>query len=201
MDACEQEVLELCRRALGGRAGAEDAAGAALSARRSERIELLRAAVRECRRVGEDTPMPAARGAAAPAGTLAEAVAGELAVANAVLPGRQREVLALRELLGLDHAQVGQVMGIDPAAVAALLARARLSLRSALRAAPAEPADDCPERERALRALARRQDGEAPETGEEEWIRDHMAACPACERAHAAMLEASVCYRAWEGGR
>jgi hypothetical protein len=89
-------------------------------------------------------------------------------------------------------------MGIDSAAVPALLARARLALRTELRGGPASPGEECPDRERALRALARRQDGEQAEAAEADWIRDHLACCRACERAHAAMLEASVCYRAWD---
>jgi hypothetical protein len=29
------------------------------------------------------------------------------------------------------------------------------------------------------------------------WLLEHLAVCVGCEMAHAAMLEASVCYRAW----
>ena len=42
---------------------------------------------------------------------------------------RQREVLALRELLRLSYDQIAYVLAIEPAAVAPLLARARLRLR------------------------------------------------------------------------
>ena len=60
-------------------------------------------------------------------------MARELARATARLPQRQREALALRELLGLGYGDIGRLIGIDPAAVAPLLARARLRLRSELR--------------------------------------------------------------------
>ena len=87
------------------------------------------------------------------------AVAGELAAATARLPERQREALALRELLGLSYDDIGAVVGLDPAAVAPLLARARLRLRTALRG-DGPPLPPCDERERALRTIALRQDGE-----------------------------------------
>ncbi|HEV3053429.1 MAG TPA: sigma-70 region 4 domain-containing protein, partial [Solirubrobacteraceae bacterium] len=126
---------------------------------------------------------------------LAGAVDQEIRNAVARLPERQREVLALREVLRLSHEQIAKVMGIDGAAVAPLLARARLRLRELRRDAPAAPAA-CDQRDRALRALARRQDSE-PLTGEDdEWLFAHLGSCPECDQAHAAMIEASVCYRA-----
>jgi Sigma-70, region 4 len=127
---------------------------------------------------------------------LAEAVAGELAVANARLPQRQREALAVRELLGLPHDQIARVIGIDSHAVAPLLARARLRFRAQLRGDLAA-APSCDERERSLRAIARRQDSEPLQEVDTAWLMEHLRQCPACNQAHAAMLEASVCYRAW----
>jgi hypothetical protein len=56
---------------------------------------------------------------------------------------------------------------------------------------------DCEERDRALRLLAARQDSEPMSGEDDEWLLAHLAACPSCETAHAAMLEAAVCYRAW----
>jgi predicted DNA-binding protein (UPF0251 family) len=127
---------------------------------------------------------------------LAQAVAVELAVANAKLPQRQREALALRELLGLPHDQIARVIGIDAHAVAPLLARARVRLRTQLRGG-LEANLGCAERERSMQALARRQDSEPIREDDRAWLMDHLRACPACTQAHAAMLEASVCYRAW----
>jgi hypothetical protein len=62
---------------------------------------------------------------------------------------------------------------------------------------PAAPDTDCGERERAARALACRPDGETPPGEEDERVRIHRSECAARERMHAAMLEASVCYRGW----
>jgi hypothetical protein len=112
------------------------------------------------------------------------------------LPQRQREALALREQLGLSHAQVAAAIGIEPAAVAPLLARARLRLRSELRGG-APPVSDCAERDRALRTIALRQDGEDFLPADEDWLLDHLGHCSGCAQTHSAMLEASACYRAW----
>jgi len=126
-------------------------------------------------------------------------VAGELAAATAKLPERQREALVLRELLGLAHEEISKVMGIEAAAVAPLLARARLGLAAVRRGAGPERRR-CAERERALRGLARRQDRESLSANDDPWLLEHIAACGDCDRAYAMMLEASACYRAWPVG-
>jgi hypothetical protein len=139
----------------------------------------------------------AADPAAADPAALSVAVAEELAAACAQLAERHRETLALRELLGLTYAEIATVIRVEPAAVGSLLARARLRLRSTLRG-PFPAADPgCEEIDRSLRALARRQDGEAMPAQESDWLLDHLGGCEQCSRAHAAMLEASACYRAW----
>jgi DNA-directed RNA polymerase specialized sigma24 family protein len=126
---------------------------------------------------------------------LAEAVAGELARASARLPLGQREALALRQL-GCSHAELASVVGIEASAVAPLLARARLRLRSEIRGGQAGLAD-CPERDRALRTIALRQDREEVPEADEDWLLEHLGHCAGCAQVHAAMLEASACYRAW----
>jgi hypothetical protein len=103
--------------------------------------------------------------------------------------------MALRELLRLSYSQTARVMAIDPASVASLLARARLLLRAELRGG--ELPAVCEHRERALRILARRQDSEAIGKADDSWMRTHLAECSECVQDHAAMLEASACYRAW----
>jgi hypothetical protein len=188
------EVHEFCRRVLGPGADADEAAGQALSEPRGSRIELLSAAAKACRgrAPGEATGLAANGGAAT---DLAGAVEAEVRHAVARLPERQREALALREVLRLSHEQIAEVMGIDGAAVALLLARARLRLRELRRGAPAAPLT-CDERDRALRALARRQDSEPLIGDDDEWLFAHLGSCPECDQAHAAMIEAAVCYRA-----
>ena len=134
-----------------------------------------------------------ARGA--PPGAVFAAVAAEVGLATSRLPERHREALALRESLRLSHDQIAAVMAVDTAAVAPLLARARLRLREERRQAPVALAG-CEDRDRALRALARRQDSEPLTGDDDEWLFAHLGGCVECDQAHAAMLEASVCYRA-----
>jgi hypothetical protein len=194
------EVHEFCRRVLGAGANADQAvAEARATTTLGGRVELLAAAARACRaRAGEDDGNAAlveAPGRRADA-TLSAAVAAELEAATAKLPERHREALALRELLRLSHDQVARVMAIDAAAVAPLLARARLRLRDERRASAPAPSR-CDERDRALRSLARRQDSEPLTGDDDEWLLGHLGSCAECDQAHAAMLEASFCYRAW----
>jgi RNA polymerase sigma factor (sigma-70 family) len=197
------EVQELCLRVLGEPASTQAAAEQARAGGGEDRIALLAAAVRACREHADppNGPPPAERTSSSPepAG-LAASVAQELALATARLPERQREALALRELLRLSYEQIAPVIGIEPAAVAPLLARARLRLRAERRGAGEEQGAGCLERDRALRVLACRQDSEPLSADDDRWLLAHMAVCPACETAHAAMLEASVCYRAWSHG-
>jgi hypothetical protein len=132
---------------------------------------------------------------------LGTAVARELTAASAQLAERHRETLALRELLGLSYEEIATVIGVEPAAVGPLLARARLRLRGALRGPLTAAEPPCDARDRALRALARRQDRQPMSDEDEDWLLDHIAGCPACERDHAAMLEASACYQGWRDVR
>lgn len=129
--------------------------------------------------------------------TLAEAVGREIAAAAAELPGRLREILALRDGRGLSHREIARVAALDGEAVPLLLARARLLLRDTRRGSNVAAAvEGCDARERSLRLLARRQDAEEIEDEDGEWLRRHLAECEPCRAAHAAMLEASLCYRA-----
>lgn len=152
------ELHVFCARMLGDPDDAAEVAQDAAQVPGADRLTRLAQAVRACR--AHDGPGPLADGARSITNSdLATAVAGEVAVASAGLPQRQREALALRELLGLSHAEIGQVMAIEPTAVAPLLARARLRLRAELRHAPIT-GSDCPERDRTLRTATLRQDGE-----------------------------------------
>ncbi|MEA2211416.1 MAG: hypothetical protein QOF83_1364 [Solirubrobacteraceae bacterium] len=155
-----------------------------------DRLQRLIRAVRSSRSAGFD-PGDANR----PEG-LAGAVAAELAAATGRLVPEQREALALRELIGLDHSELATVTGSDPAGVASLLAHARIGLRAELRGTSAEPGD-CVEHERTLRTATARQDGEPVGAPEEDWLFEHLGRCAECAQAHAAMLEGSTCYRSW----
>jgi DNA-directed RNA polymerase specialized sigma24 family protein len=194
------EVQEFCRRVLGAVPEADEAAAQARGESAADRVALLAAAARACReRAERQAPraLPDPVKAETQDLALAAAVAGELASATAALPERQREGLALRELLRLSYEEISQVMDIERTAVAPLLARARLRLRVERRGRELPKAADCGEGERALRLLACRQDSERLSGEDDEWLLAHISSCPACEIRHAAMLEASVCYRAW----
>jgi hypothetical protein len=187
------DLARFCARMLGDGPAARAAEERARADADGERAATLRAAVVAIR----EAPEPAVDddGAAEPAG-LSEAVARELAAATGRLPTAQRELLALRELLGLSHDEIAGVAGVDADAVPVRLARARLDLRAELRGAGA-PQPPCDERERALRTIARRQDSEPVPAADDDWLIDHLGHCRGCRQAHAAMLEASACYRAW----
>ena len=192
------ELEEFCARMLGNRQAAERAVQ---RARRpgDDRTQALTRAVAACREAAggnggdHDTqePEPSPDGA----GGLAAAVASELARASARLPLGQREVLALRQL-GCSHSELASVAGIETRAVAPLLARARLRLRAEIRGGQDGPTD-CRERDRALRTIALRQDGEEVPAADEDWLLDHLGHCGGCAQVHTAMLEAAACYRAW----
>jgi hypothetical protein len=189
------ELTGLCTRLLGDRARAAQAAGRAREA--EGRIGQLARALAECRALRDagEARVQTPAGSRSEVG-LAGAVARELAAATSRLPQRQQEALALRELLGLSHELVGEVLGIDPAAATALLARSRTRLRAELRGVKSDPGS-CPERDRMVRAATLRQDGQPVSVADEDWLIDHLGHCDGCGRLHATMLEASVCYRGW----
>jgi hypothetical protein len=195
------EVYEYCVRMLGAGAVAIHASHEAFVSGGSDRIDRMAGAVRACRsRAGEAAVADVGRGegpVAGRAGTLADSVAREVADATRQLPADQQEALALRDLVGLSHQQIATVLQISPYAAGMLVARARLALRARRRGVAEEPDDSCGDRERALTMIVRRQDGEPIASEDEDWVLEHLGSCEACSRVHAAMLEASVCYRAW----
>ena len=183
---------------------AADAAEEVAARQHPDLLTRLAAAGHVCReRAGRVAPpeLAAAARMNGSAPDLDTAVAHELTAASAQLAERHRETLALRELLGLGYDEIAAVIGVEPAAVGPLLARARLRLRGALRGPLTGAEPPCDARDRALRALARRQDRQPMSVEDEDWLLDHIAGCPACERDHAAMLEASACYRGWRDPR
>lgn len=194
------EVYEYCVRMLGAGAVAIHASHEAFVAGGSDRIERMAGAVQACRsHAGQDGPGIAVEGEVSGGGenTLADSVAREIADATAKLPSDQREALALRDLVGLSHGQIARALETDADAVGMLVARARLALRAKRRGIDEEPDDACADRQRALLLMVRRQDGDEVSTEAEDWVLEHLGSCESCSRVHAAMLEASVCYRAW----
>jgi hypothetical protein len=172
------ELHGFCVRMLGPGDAARAAEQAARAAGHGDRVEALIAAATACRARDEAAPGLAAQGSEPPGEPigLAQTVARELALATAKLPERQREALALRELLGLPHELIGRVVGVEHVAVAPMLARARLRLRAEIRGA-GEPRAECLERDRALRTIALRQDSERVAAADDDWLVEHLGHC------------------------
>ncbi len=130
---------------------------------------------------------------------LLEAQQEEVAAANARLPERQREALALRELEEMSYDEIAAVMEMNRNSVAQLISRARMNLRDELRgsalASVAVSSADC---ERALPLIAARDDGQlAADSADAAWLSSHMSSCHTCQVASEAMQDAGVSYRAW----
>jgi hypothetical protein len=200
------DVARYCARMLGQTPAARAAVQAARAGGGNDRSAMLRAAVAAVRQGSEPAGEPAPTAPAAlergdderptDPTALRDAIAGELASAAGGLPLAEREALTLRELLGLGYDELAAAIDVAPDAVPVLLAQARLDLRTELRG-PGAPQPECDERERALRTIARRQDGEEVVAADDDWLIEHLGHCRGCRQAHAAMLEASACYRAW----
>jgi hypothetical protein len=203
------DLARYCARMLGETPSARAAEAAARGEGGDDRSAMLRAAVAAVRQGSEPAAEPAPNAPAAmdddPAHpderptdptALRDAIARELATAAGGLPLAEREALALRELVGLGYDEVAAATGVAADEVPVLLARARLDLRTQLRG-PGAPQPECDERDRALRTIARRQDGEGVSAADDDWLIEHLGHCRGCRQAHAAMLEASACYRAW----
>jgi hypothetical protein len=188
------ELRRLCVRMLGDGEAARAAEQEARATGADGRTAILNAGLVSCRRRAAAASEP--RPLSEPGSGLADAVAHELAVASARLPESQREALALREMLGLSYEELAAVAGMDEPGVAPLLAGARMALRTELRGAAAlQP--DCADRDRALRTMALRHDGQVVSSDDDDWLMEHLGHCRGCGQAHAAMLEATACYLAW----
>ena len=146
-----------------------------------------------------DAPEPAKLGPGAleedpERAALLAATREQVEAANAALPARQREVLALREVECLSYDQIAAIMELKSNAVAQLLSRARIRLRDALRgSALASIEAASPDCDRALPLIAPRQDGER--SAELDWLKSHLSACVTCRTREAAMQEAGASYR------
>jgi RNA polymerase sigma factor (sigma-70 family) len=143
-----------------------------------------------------DSVIPRAAAADEPA--LLAAHQEQIRAANELLPPRQREVLALRELDELSYDEVAEIMGMNRNAVAQLISRARLNLRDALRrgALGAIPAGS-PDCEAALPLLALAQDNGLDDAARADWLAEHLAGCATCRVRVEAMEEAGTAYRLW----
>lgn len=126
------------------------------------------------------------------------ALQDQVRAANARLPERQREVLALRELEELSYDEIGAMMGMNRNAVAQLISRARIKLRDELRgSALAGVAAATPDDERAASLIAARMDGELADDADREWLEDYLHDSERGRAMVECMLEAGTSYRAW----
>ncbi len=118
--------------------------------------------------------------------------------ANAQLPPRYREVLALREVAGRSYGEIGSIMGISENAAAQLIWRARSKLRVALTAGAISSVvastEDC---ETAQLLINRLHDGEPINDAEQEWLDEHLEECGKCRAARGMVLEVAASYRCW----
>lgn len=122
----------------------------------------------------------------------------QVRAANARLPERQREVLALRELEELSYDEIAAMMGMNRNSVAQLISRARIRLRDELRgSALAAVATATPEDERAASLIAARMDGELVDEADRAWLEDHLRDNERGRAMVECMLEAGTSYRAW----
>jgi RNA polymerase sigma factor (sigma-70 family) len=129
---------------------------------------------------------------------LLESQQEEIRAANAKLPERQREALALRELEDLSYDEIAEVMEMNRNSVAQLISRARIKLRDELRGtALASIAVSSPDCERALPLLAMRDDGQLTDPADLAWLDGHVAGCDTCRIGLEAMQEAGASYRCW----
>lgn len=123
----------------------------------------------------------------------------EIEEANARLPERQREALALRELEEMSYDEIAAVMEMNRNSVAQLISRARINLRDELRqtmlGSIAAASPDC---ERALPLIAMRDDRQLdPDCADAAWLAAHLGGCETCALATEAMQEAGASYRLW----
>jgi DNA-directed RNA polymerase specialized sigma24 family protein len=118
--------------------------------------------------------------------------------ANRRIEVRHREVLALRELLGLSYEEIGRIAGADRDTVAELLWHARLELRDELEGSTllsiAPLAGSC---RRALALIVMNWDGELADESERTWLQRHLRTCGKCRLSQEAARQASVSYRKW----
>jgi RNA polymerase sigma factor (sigma-70 family) len=106
----------------------------------------------------------------------------------AMLTGRQRRALTLREVEGHSYAEIGSELGIGTDAVAQVISRARVRLRDVLRRAQVDLERLSPECRTMLGPISDYVDGKAG--SETPAIEAHLAECADCRNTLASFQEA-----------
>ncbi|HEX2086025.1 MAG TPA: hypothetical protein VHF89_10110, partial [Solirubrobacteraceae bacterium] len=135
--------------------------------------------------------------AAVLAGDVAGAAAGDddpLRAANFALPVAQRDVLALREVLGLTCDEIATVTGVSPLAAAQLTWRGFGRLRSLMSGEPGGVSLRSRDCERALTLMTLAEDAPLPDEVAR-GVRRHVATCPLCQVSPVAIADARETYR------
>jgi RNA polymerase sigma factor (sigma-70 family) len=107
---------------------------------------------------------------------------------SAVLTGRQRRALMLRDVEGRSYAEIGSTLGIGTDAVAQVISRARVRLRVAVRRAQVDLDQLSPECRAMLGPLSEYLDGRVAKGSPE--IEQHLAGCESCRQSLAAFQAA-----------
>lgn len=124
---------------------------------------------------------------------------GAVSRANLLLPVDQREVLALRGLSTLDHADLAVLLRADPGLLAAMLAQARLMLHDAMHGSQITgPALEDPEDRQPIALAALRQDGQLRGAEARLMLATWLEGGDTRQVVIDALEEAGLAYRAWE---
>src|SRR5689334_19127075 len=196
-----EAVYSFCLRVLGSRHDAADATqetflrvlerlrDAAAEPISNVRAYLLTAARHASWRVlerrkkmasAESVPEVASAAAGAEALVLTRDLQDEVRDANAALPVRQREVLALRDVEGPSYDEIGEIMDLRPNAAAQLAWRARSGFKAAVRKGSLRGiAPRGPECELALTLMELRE-GRPLDDESEAWLEQHLDECERC---------------------
>ena len=106
----------------------------------------------------------------------------------AVLTGRQRRALTMRDVEGRSYGEIGSELGIGTGAVMQVISRARARLRVAVRRANVDVDNLAPECVAMLGPLSDYLDGRA--AADEQGVEEHLATCDTCCHTLATYQEA-----------